>query len=546
MTEDRKILTVQSDRTMLLDVHSPFYDECRQDIVKFSSLIKSPEHIHTYEITQLSIWNAIALGLDREDIISSLEKWSRYSLDERLIYFIDETSSRYGSLILEEYDSSSYILRVLSTTLYYRIKNDRTLGKNLRPQDDEEAFLIDIHSRGTIKAGLIRMGYPVIDSIPLKKGEPSPISLKDNVALRDYQIKSRDAFLESGGYGIVSLPCGSGKTIVGLAVMAALKTKTLILTPNVTALRQWKREILDKTDVTDDRIGEYSGEKKEIRDITICTYQVLTHSKTNEKEEKEWPNFELFRKNDWGLVIYDEVHMLPAPVFSVTGEIQSKHRMGLTATLIREDGKEDYCFTLIGPKRIDIPWIELETKGYIAKAVLTSVKVPLDKDDEIKYALAGRNEKYKIAAMNEKKMNALETLLLRHKGESILIIGQYLVQLEEIKRRFGFPLITGAMSSVKRDELYDAFRRGEEKVLIVSKVANYALDLPDATVAIQISGSYGSRQEEAQRLGRILRPKEKDSHFYTLLSEYTIEEDMNLNRQKFLSEQGYSYTMERL
>lgn len=546
MTGDRKILTVQSDRTMLVDVHSPFYDECRRDIVKFSSLIKSPEHIHTYEITQLSIWNAIALGLDREDIISSLKKWSRYSLDERLIYFIDETSSRYGSLILEEYDSSSYILRVLSTTLYYRIRNDRTLGKNLRPQDEEEAFLLDIHSRGTIKAELIRMGCPVIDSIPLKKGEPSPISLKDNVILRDYQIKSRDAFLESGGYGIVALPCGSGKTIVGLAVMAALRTKTLILTPNVTALRQWKREILDKTDVTDDRIGEYSGEKKEIRDITICTYQVLTHSKTNEKEEKEWPNFELFRKNDWGLVIYDEVHMLPAPVFSVTGEIQSKHRLGLTATLIREDGKEDYCFTLIGPKRIDIPWIELETKGYIAKAVLTSVKVPLDKDDEIKYALAGRNEKYKIAAMNEKKMNALETLLLRHKGESILIIGQYLVQLEDIKRRFGFPLITGAMSSVKRDELYDAFRRGEEKVLIVSKVANYALDLPDATVAIQISGSYGSRQEEAQRLGRILRPKEKDSHFYTLLSEYTIEEDMNLNRQKFLSEQGYSYTMERL
>ncbi len=546
MTDETKILTVQSDRTMLLDVHSPFYDGCRRDIVKFSSLIKSPEHIHTYEITQLSIWNAIALGLDKEDIISSLEKWSRYSLDERLIYFIDETSSRYGSLILEEYDSTSYILRVLSTTLYYRIKNDRTLGKNLRPQDEEEAFLLDIHSRGTIKAGLIRMGYPVIDSIPLKKGEPSPISLKDNVALRDYQIKSRDAFLESGGYGIVSLPCGSGKTIVGLAVMAALKTKTLILTPNVTALRQWKREILDKTDVTDERIGEFSGEKKEIRDITICTYQVLTHSKTNEKEEKEWPNFELFRKNDWGLVIYDEVHMLPAPVFSVTGEIQSKHRLGLTATLIREDGKEDYCFTLIGPKRIDIPWIELETKGYIAKAVLTSVKVSLDKDDEIKYALAGRNEKYKIAAMNEKKMNALDTLLLRHKGESILIIGQYLVQLEEIKRRFGFPLITGAMSSVKRDELYDAFRRGEEKVLIVSKVANYALDLPDATVAIQISGSYGSRQEEAQRLGRILRPKEKDSHFYTLLSEYTIEEDMNLNRQKFLSEQGYSYTMERL
>lgn len=541
-----KPLTVQSDRTMLLDVHSPSYDECRRDIITFSSLIKSPEHIHTYEITPLSVWNAIVLGFDTDDIVSKLKKWSKYEIDERILHFIDDTAKRYGLLILEEYDDTSYILYVRSSPLYYRIKNDRTLNKYLRPDDNEEAFLIDILSRGTIKASLIRMGYPVIDSIPLKKGAPTSINLNDDVILRDYQKRSRDTFLESGGYGVVVLPCGSGKTVVGLSVMASLKTKTLILTPNVTAVHQWRREILNKTDVPEERIGEYSGERKEIRDITICTYQILTQSRTNEKDEKEWPHYDLFNKNDWGLVIYDEVHMLPAPVFSITGELQSKYRLGLTATLIREDGKEDYVFTLLGPKRIDIPWVELEDSGYIAKALCTLVKVGLTKDDEIIYALGDRNVKYRTAALNKNKIEALKKLLKRHEGESTLIIGEYISQLEEIRKETGYPLITGSMSNAKRDELYDLFREGRIKVLIVSRVANYALDLPDASVAIQVSGSYGSRQEEAQRLGRILRPKKRDSHFYTLISEYTLEEDMSEKRQKFLSEQGYSYTMERI
>lgn len=550
MTVSDKPLMVQSDRTMLLDVHSPSYNSCRKEITRFSSLIKSPEHIHTYELTQLSIWNAISLGYDENDIISSLRKWSRFDIDPRVLFFISDTASRYGNLIMEEYDDSSYILYVKRSLLYTLLKSDTSLKKYLRPQDNEEAFLFDFLWRGRIKAILIKKGYPVIDSISLKKGGPINITLNDSVTLRDYQRESRDAFLSQGGYGTVVLPCGSGKTIVGLSVMEALKTKTLILCPNVTAVHQWIREIKDKSSLTNDDIGEYTGQTKDIKNVTICTYQVLVYStvKKNEDgtEEKEWPNFSLFKSNDWGLVIYDEVHMLPAPVFAITAEIQAIHRLGLTATLIREDGKEDEVFTLVGPKRIDIPWVELETKGYIAKALCIEVKIPLEKNDEIPYALASRAEKYRIAAENRKKLDVTEKLLKRHDGEQILIIGQYIGQLEYFKDKFGFPLITGSTSNRKRDELYDDFRSGKIKVLIVSKVANYAVDLPDASVAIEISGSFGSRQEEAQRLGRILRPKEKDSHFYVLISEFTIEEEMNSKRQKFLAEQGYSYSIERL
>ncbi len=548
MNIDRPLM-IQSDRTMLLDVHSPCYDECRKEITRFSSLIKSPEHIHTYELTQLSIWNAISLGYDEGTIISSLKRWSRFEIDPRVLFFISETASRYGNLIMEEYDDSSYILYVKRSLLYTLLKSDASLKKYLRPQDNEEAFLLDTVWRGKIKALLIKKGYPVIDSVPLKKGGPLDITLRENISLRDYQKESRDAFISQGGFGTVVLPCGSGKTIVGLGVMDALKTKTLILCPNVTAVHQWIREIKDKTNLQDGDIGEYTGQTKDIKDVTICTYQVLVYSTMKKcedgTEEKEWPNFSLFKSNDWGLVIYDEVHMLPAPVFAITAEIQAIHRLGLTATLIREDGKEDEVFTLVGPKRIDIPWVELETKGFIAKACCIEVKVPLEKNDEIPYALATKGEKYRIAAENRKKLDVTEKLLKRHEGEQILIIGQYIDQLEYFRDKFGFPLITGSTGNRKRDELYEDFRAGRIKVLIVSKVANYAVDLPDATVAIEISGSFGSRQEEAQRLGRILRPKEKDSHFYVLITEFTAEEEMNSKRQKFLAEQGYSYAIER-
>ena len=541
---------VQSDRTMLLDVHSPSAEECRRDIITFSSLQKSPEHIHTYVIDELSLWNAVSLGEDERSIIRKLEKWSRYALDSRILFFISDTISRYGSLVLKSFSDSDYLLEVKSSLLFLQLQSEAALSKYLKNTKIYNSFLISSLYRGKIKAELIKRGYPVVDTIPLKKGDHLEVAIKDGVSLRPYQKEAASSFLSSGGYGTVVLPCGSGKTVVGIAVMEALKTKTLILCPGVTAVHQWIRELLDKTTLTEDRIAEYTGQSKAIKDVTICTYQALIHSvtKTDEKgnEVKEYPNFSLFRNNGWGLVIYDEVHLLPAPVFAITAEIQSLYRLGLTATLVREDGKEDEVFTLVGPKRIDIPWVELEGKGFIARAYCHEVKVPLEKKDELVYALASRQTKYRIAAMNEYKLSVTESILKKHEGEQILIIGQYLEQLEYFRRKFGYPLITGSTAIRKRDELYDAFRKGEIKVLIVSKVANYAIDLPDASVAVQISGTFGSRQEEAQRLGRILRPKEKDSHFYTLVSEFTLEEEMNANRQKFLSEQGYSYTIERI
>ncbi len=550
MENVNKPLMVQSDRTMLLDVHSPFADECRKDIIAFSSLVKSPEHIHTYELTQLSLWNAVTLGETEKSIIGKLEKWSRYELDTRVLFFISDTVSRYGNIILKAFSEDEYLLYVRSSLLFLQLGQETGLRKYLKPSEEEQSYLIESMYRGKIKAELIKRGYPVVDTIPLRKGSPLALSLRDTLTLRSYQSDASSSFLDAGGYGTVVLPCGSGKTVVGMAVMEKLQTKTLILCPNVTAVHQWIRELLDKTTLRSEQIGEYTGQTKEIKDVTICTYQVLIYSvtKTDDKgnEIKEYPNFSIFRENGWGLVIYDEVHMLPAPVFAITAEIQSMYRLGLTATLVREDGKEDEVFTLVGPKRIDIPWIELETKGFIAKAYCHEIKIPLEKNDELLYALATKQNKYRIAAMNRGKIEVTEEILRKHEGEQILIIGQYLEQLEYFRKKFGYPLITGSTGNRKRDELYDAFRRGEVKVLIVSKVANYAIDLPDATVAIQISGTFGSRQEEAQRLGRILRPKEKDSHFYTIVSEFTLEEEMNANRQKFLSEQGYSYTIERV
>lgn len=548
METNSKPLMVQSDRTMLLDVHSPSADECRRDIISFSSLLKSPEHIHTYELTELSIWNAMSLGENEEKIIGKLEKWSRYELDKRIRYFIHDAVIRYGSLVLKPFSDAEYLLEVKSHNLFTQLKSER-LG-NLRESKIVDSFLVPFLYRGKVKAELIKRGYPVLDTIPLKKGAPLDISLKEGVKLRPYQEEAASSFLSSGGYGTVVLPCGSGKTVVGMAVMAKLKTRTIILCPGVTAVHQWIRELLDKTTLTEDQIAEYTGKKKDVKDVTICTYQSMVYSvmKKNEDgtEKKVFPNFDLFTGNDWGLVIYDEVHLLPAPVFSITAEIQSMYRLALTATLVREDGKEDEVFTLVGPKRIDIPWVELEGKGFIARAFCHEVKVPLEKTDELAYATATKTVKYRIAAMNNLKIDVTEKLLKKHEGEQILIIGQYIQQLEYFQKKFNYPLITGSTTIKKRDELYDAFRRGEIKVLIVSKVANYAIDLPDASVAIQISGTFGSRQEEAQRLGRILRPKEKDSHFYTLLSEFTVEEDFNANRQKFLAEQGYSYTIERI
>lgn len=540
-----KPLMVQSDKTMLLDVHSPSFEECRNDIIAFADLVKSPEHIHTYTLSPLTLWNAVSSGLDSNEIISRLKKWSRYEIDERVIFFIEDTASRYGEFILTEEDQDNIRLSVKRERFFLTLFSEPTLKKYLR-KGDGNYFLISKLDRGTVKAKMVKMGFPVDDRIPLKKGSKLEFDLKDNVEIRDYQKESVDAFLSSGGYGTIVLPCGSGKTIVGIETAVTLKTNTLILCPNVSSVHQWIRELLDKTTLTPDQIGEYSGETKTIKPVTVCTYQVLTYrTKSFDKEETEpiYPHFSIFSENNWGLVIYDEVHMLPAPVFRITAELQSIYRLGLTATLIREDGREDEVFSLVGPKRFDTPWAELTQKGFIAKAYCHEVRIPLPHTLELEYALAPKKEKYRIASQNPLKIKVAEAILKKHEGESILIIGQYLEQLQVFRDHFGYPIITGTTSNKKRDELYDKFRSGEEKVMIVSKVANFAVDLPDASVAIEISGSFGSRQEEAQRLGRILRPKARDSHFYTIVTEYSQEEEFASNRQKFLSEQGYSYSI---
>ena len=544
MAEDRP-LTVQSDRTMLLDVHSPSADSCRSDIIAFSDLVKSPEHVHTYQLSQLSLWNAISSGLTADEILGRLRKWSRYELDSRIEFFIKDQAERYGDFVLTELDDEYLLLSVRRPVFALQLKAEPQIAP-LIESESESTFHVKRMMRGVLKARMIKLGFPVDDQIPLKKGLPLKIKLRNTFTARPYQEDAVKALLGDGGngtgYGTIVLPCGSGKTVAGILAMAKLGMRTLILCPNVTAVHQWIRELLDKTELTENEIGEYSGEKKDMKPVTVCTYQIVTWRPDT---DSDYPRFSLFREGGWGFIIYDEVHMLPAPVFRITAELQAIHRLGLTATLVREDGREDEVFSLVGPKRYDTPWSDLEAEGYIAKAYCHEVRLPLPEDLEVKYAIAKKREKYRLAAENPMKIPMTKKIIERHQGESILIIGQYIDQLESFREEFGYPIITGATSTKKRDELYKAFREGTIKVLIVSKVANSAIDLPDASVAIQISGTFGSRQEEAQRLGRILRPKDRDSHFYTLITEYTEEEDFAQNRQKFLSEQGYNYSIEK-
>ena len=547
MLDRDKPLLIQSDRTILLDLACPDAENARLDIIPFSELIKSPEHMHTYSLSALSLWNAISAGLSADEIVARLKKWSRYDIDQRVLFFIEDTASRYGNFILteDESDNQRLLLKVNKKLFFLQLSSSALAKKYLKAEGDN-TFSLSRLERGKIKVELIKMGFPVDDRIPLNKGEHVDMNLISTFTARDYQETAVNSFLGSGergtGFGTIVLPCGSGKTIVGLLAMARLKTRTLILCPNVQSVHQWMREIAEKTDIPEDMVGEYSGDSKEIKPITVSTYQILTYRKPG---CEDYLHFSLLRDGKWGFIIYDEVHMLPAPVFRITAELQSIYRLGLTATLIREDGREDEVFSLVGPKRFDTPWSELAERGYIAQAYCHEIRVALDEDDEIKYALASKREKYRIASVNKRKLNIIEDLVKKHSDDSILIIGQYIEQLEEIKKRFSWPIVTGKTSNKVRDEIYQKFRQREIRVLIVSKVANFAIDLPDCSVAIQVSGTFGSRQEEAQRLGRILRPKEKSSHFYTIITEYSEEEEFAMNRQKFLSEQGYSYTLER-
>ena len=560
----QKPLIVQSDRTLLLDVHAPGAEDARAAILPFAELEKSPEHIHTYRITPLSLWNAASAGLSSGDVIAALNTYSRYEVPGGISDGFADTMARYGKITLHSPEGASQnegedlLLAATDETIEKEIAAAGTLTKYLQKTD--RGFKVKLTHRGTVKQELIKLGWPVEDKAALKEGEHLEMELKDHYSapgagnetgkrpfvLRDYQTEASRALLGKGGpgtgFGVIVLPCGAGKTIVGMAVMSMLKTNTLILSANVAAVHQWIDELLDKTTLKREQIAEYSGDKKSVAQVTIATYQILTW---RPDRGGEFPHFSLFRQYPWGLIIYDEVHLLPAPVFRVTAEIQAVRRLGLTATLIREDGAEDAVFSLVGPKRYDVPWKDLERKGWIAEAVCIEVRLDLPEQLKVPYAVAGKREKYRIAAENPLKEEAALELIANHREDQVLVIGQYISQLESIASRLDVPLVTGKTPNAERERIYTAFKKGEVPVIVVSKVANFALDLPDASMAIQISGSFGSRQEEAQRLGRILRPKKnKNSFFYTIVSRSTVEEDFAANRQKFLAEQGYRYSLQ--
>lgn len=542
-------LIVQSDRAILLEVDHPRYEEARDALAGFAELEKSPEHIHTYRITPLSIWNACAAGHSGEAIVESLRRLSKYPPPEHILTEIRDYASRYGRLRITR-DADGLVLSTDDRPLCEELARHDKLRDLLEARLGEMAFRVAPAHRGRLKQALVKIGYPADDLAGYRDGEKLPLAFRTAVrsgasfAPRHYQEDAAGAFHAGGsargGSGVVVLPCGAGKTIVGMACMEKLQTSTLILATNVTAVRQWMAEILDKTTLHEDQIGEYSGMTKNIRPVTVTTYQIMTYRR---KREDVFPHLELFDRRDWGLIIYDEVHLLPAPVFQITSTIQARRRLGLTATLVREDGREDDVFALIGPKRFDVPWKVLEGQGWIAKARCEEIRIRMDDDLRMSYAMADARAKFRLASENPRKHEVVRELLRRHRGDRVLILGMYVEQLKVLAQEFGIPVLTGSTGQAKREKAYEEFRSGRVPVLACSKIANFSVDLPDASVAIQISGTFGSRQEEAQRLGRILRPKpgENQAHFYTLVSHESVEQDFAMNRQLFLCEQGYEY-----
>ena len=545
-------LIVQSDRTILLEVDHPQHAEARDALAQFAELEKSPEHIHTYRLSPLSLWNAAAGGMNANMILELLRQYSKYDIPSNIAVDIREYISRYGRVKLIREGDALLLTSQDAALMTEILRNKRTQPYLLR-QLNSHTIQVDASRRGHIKQALIHIGFPAEDLAGYTEGSPLPMKLR-SVTLQDkqfapraYQYAASAAFYAggapSGGSGVVVLPCGAGKTIVGLATMADIQRATLILSPNTIAVRQWIQEIIDKTDVPPEMVGEYTGDRKDICPITVSTYQILTYRRS---EEEDFPHFSLFTSYDWGLIIYDEVHLLPAPVFRITAEIQARRRLGLTATLVREDGREADVFSLIGPKKYDVPWRELERQGWIATAECHEIRVGMSEDEQLNYAMTEEREKYRLAAENPAKVPITRYLAERHRDDQVLIIGQYIEQLKLLAEELNAPLLTGRTSNLQREKLYDQFRRGELKRLVVSKVANFAIDLPDANVAIQVSGTFGSRQEEAQRLGRILRPKEDGglAYFYSIVTRDSRDQEFSANRQLFLTEQGYRYVIE--
>ena len=531
-------LIVQSDKTLLLEVGHPAADDARRAIAPFAELERAPEHIHTYRITPLALWNARAAGHDAEQVVDILLTYSRYAVPHALLVDIADTMDRYGRLTIAKHPAHGLVLSTTDRPVLEEVLRSKKIAPLVGARIDDDTVAVHPSERGHLKQVLLTLGWPAEDQAGYVDGEAHSIALReDGWHLRDYQRDAVEGFW-AGGSGVVVLPCGAGKTIVGAAAMARAQATTLILVTNTVSARQWKAELLARTTLTEDEIGEYSGARKEIRPVTIATYQVMTT-----KRKGVFPHLEVFDTRDWGLIIYDEVHLLPAPIFRFTADIQSRRRLGLTATLIREDGREGDVFTLIGPKRYDAPWKEVEAQGWIAPAECVEIRVTLPDDERLVYATAEPDDRYRLAATSPQKTHLVEHLIERHATEQVLVIGQYLDQLAEIAEHVGAPTITGETGVKERERLFEAFRRGEERVLVVSKVANFSVDLPEASVAIQVSGAFGSRQEEAQRLGRLLRPKAdgRRARFYTVVSRDTVDADFAQNRQRFLAEQGYSY-----
>lgn len=549
-----KPVIVQSDKTVFLEVDSPVFEEARDTLCAFAELTKCPEHIHSYVISPLSLWNAASAGLKTEDVLEGLKKFSRYPIPANVETDIRESMGRFGRLILER-RGDCLVLRSDDPLLLDQIARHKKTQAFVEERLDRNTIQVGGNYRGHLKQALVKIGFPVKDEAGYVEGAPLQIAVRDTrlsgnpFFLRDYQKSAISSFYRggssAGGSGVVVLPCGSGKTIIGLGAMAELGRQTLILVTNVVALRQWKREILDKTTLAENDIGEYSGESKEIKAVTIATYQILTY---RTKKTEEFPHLRLFESQDWGLIIYDEVHLLPAPVFRITADIQARRRLGLTATLVREDGLESDVFSLIGPKCYDVPWKVLEKQGWIAQAECHEIRAPLPMEQRREYVMSPARAQYRIASENPIKMEVLERLLEKHKDDRVLIIGQYLHQLRVVASAFQIPVLTGQTPNTEREKLYQQFRIGEIRRLVVSKVANFAVDLPDANVAIQISGSFGSRQEEAQRLGRILRPKSEGqiAHFYSIVTRDSNEGEFAQKRQRFLTEQGYHYSIQNM
>ena len=531
-------LIVQSDKTLLLDIDHPMSVECRRAIAPFAELERSPEHIHTYRLTPLGLWNARAAGHDAEQVIDTLIQYSRYAVPHSILIDVAETMSRYGRLRLEMDPVHGLILITTDTAVLEEVIRAKKIAPLLGARIDAETITVLPSQRGQIKQSLLSLGWPAEDFAGYVDGQAHEINLlQKDWKIRPYQELAAEGFWH-GGSGVVVLPCGAGKTIVGAAAMAHAKATTLILVTNTIAARQWREELLKRTSLNEDEIGEYSGAKKEIRPVTIATYQVMT-----KKKNGVYAHLDLFDSYDWGLIIYDEVHLLPAPIFRFTADIQSRRRLGLTATLVREDGMEGEVFSLIGPKRFDVPWKEIEAQGYIAPAECIEVRVNLTETERLAYATAEPENRYRNCATTRTKRDVVEALVEKHAEDQVLVIGQYIDQLDELSEVLGAPLIKGETPIKEREILFNKFRSGEIKCLVVSKVANFSIDLPDATIAIQVSGAFGSRQEEAQRLGRILRPKAdgRGAKFYSVISRDTIDQDFAQNRQRFLAEQGYSY-----